>query len=158
MKNLFVTLIVIFILAIMPSCQGKSQVKNNNVQLKKEKVMSVIHLTKKDFLEKVANYETNPNEWKYLGDKPCVIDFYATWCGPCKMMSPIMAKLAEEYKGQIYVYEIDTEQEQELAGLFGIQSIPTFLFVPMNGKPQMAQGAMPESSMKDSIQKILLQK
>ncbi len=118
--------------------------------------MKPIHLTKEQFLSKVANYETNPTEWKYLGDKPCIIDFYADWCGPCKMVAPILDELAKEYADKIYIYKVDTEAEQELAGAFGIRSIPTLLFCPMNETPQMAQGALPKASFKDAIDKVLL--
>lgn len=117
-----------------------------------------IHLTKADFLAKVANYEQNPDKWEYLGDKPAIIDFYADWCGPCKMVAPILDELAEEYDGQIYIYKIDTEKEQELAAAFGIRSIPTLLFVPMNEPPQMAQGALPKDAFKKAIDEVLLKK
>ena len=110
--------------------------------------MKAIQLTKAEFLKKVADFEKNPTEWKYLGDKPAIIDFYATWCGPCKAVSPIMEELAEEYK--------DTEQEQDLAAAFGIRSIPSVLFIPMNGAPQMAVGAMPKNGFEKAIQDVLL--
>lgn len=120
--------------------------------------MKTIHLTKAEFLSKVANYEANPTEWKYLGDKPAVIDFYASWCGPCKMIAPVLEELAAEYADEIYIYKIDTEQEQQLAEAFNIRTIPTLLFVPMDGAPQMAQGALPKTSFKEAIDKILLNK
>lgn len=120
--------------------------------------MKTIHLTKAEFLKKVADFETNPNEWKYLGDKPAIVDFYASWCGPCKTIAPILEELAAEYGDKIYIYKIDTEEEEELAAAFGIRSIPSILFIPMNGKPQMAQGAMPKSAFKDAINEILLKK
>ncbi|MFA6334578.1 MAG: thioredoxin [Bacteroidales bacterium] len=118
--------------------------------------MNTIHLTKEDFLEKVADYETSPTEWKYLGDKPAIIDFYADWCGPCKSIAPVLEELAAEYKDKMYVYKVNTEEEQELAGAFGIRSIPSLLFVPMEGAPQMAHGAMPKASFKEIIKKVLL--
>ncbi len=120
--------------------------------------MKAIHLTKAEFLAKVANYETNPKEWKYLGDKPALIDFYADWCGPCKGLAPVLEDLAAEYEGQVYVYKINTEDEQELAALFGIRSIPSLLFVPMHGQPQMAVGALPKTELKKGIESILLKK
>ena len=120
--------------------------------------MKTIHLSKSDFLTKVANYETTPNEWKYLGDKPAIVDFYASWCGPCKTIAPILEELAAEYGDQIYIYKVDTEEEQELAAAFGIRSIPTLLFIPMDGEPQMAQGAMPKASFKEAIEKVLLKR
>ena len=132
-----------------------SQAQTNN---KNAKNMKTIALTKADFLKKVADYEKNPEEWIYLGDKPAIIDFYASWCGPCKMVAPILEELAAEYDGQIYVYKVNTEQEQELAALFNIRSIPSFLFIPMNDKPQMAMGAMPKSSFKEAIDGVLLKK
>jgi thioredoxin len=112
-------------------------------------------LTKEAFFEKVFNWEKN-TEWKYEGDLPCVIDFYADWCGPCKMVAPIMEELSTEYAGKVNFYKINTDEEQELAGAFGIQSIPSLLFVPMEGKPQMAVGALPKNTMKQVIDKELL--
>lgn len=128
-------------------------------KIKKGKTMSTtIHLTRADFLKKVANYEENPEKWVYLGDKPCIIDFYASWCGPCKMVAPILEQLAEEYAGKIYVYKVDTEAEQQLAADFGIRSIPTLFFCPMGEKPQMAQGALPKDAFKKAIDEVLLKK
>lgn len=115
------------------------------------------HLTKQTFLEKVFNYEQN-KEWKYEGELPCLIDFYADWCGPCKMVAPIMDKLAKEYAGKVNIYKIDTQAEQELATVFGIQSIPSLLFVPKEGQPQMAVGALPEKTIKQVIEEELLNK
>jgi len=113
------------------------------------------HLTKEAFLEKVFNFETN-EEWKYEGKIPCLIDFYADWCGPCKMVAPILEELSKEYDGKINIYKVDTEAEQELAAAFGIRSIPSMLFCPMDGKPQMAMGALPKQALKDAINDVLL--
>jgi thioredoxin len=143
----------------LSACAGGTNKKNktlNEIKSKEVKKMGTVHLTKAEFLSKVANYEANPTEWKYLGDKPCIIDFYASWCGPCKMIAPILEDLAKEYDGQIYIYKINTEEEKELAEAFGIRSIPTLLFCPMNGAPQMAQGAMPKESFKQAITEVLL--
>ncbi len=110
-------------------------------------------LTKETFLEKVFNFEQN-KEWKYTGDKPCIIDFYADWCGPCKLVAPILEELSKEYDGKLYVYKIDTEAEQELASVFGIRSIPSLLFVPMEGQPQMAMGALPKETFEKAFKDI----
>ena len=107
-------------------------------------------LTKETFLAKVFNYEKN-KEWKFEGDKPAIIDFYADWCGPCKMVAPIMEELAREYDGKIDVYKINTDEQQELAGAFGIQSIPSILFIPVGEQPQMAAGALPKETFKKVI-------
>lgn len=119
---------------------------------------NTIHLTKEEFLNKVFNYEKNPEQWKYEGDKPCLIDFYADWCGPCKAIAPVLEELAAEYKDQIYIYKIDTEAEMELAAAFGIRSIPTLLFCPMEEDPQQAMGALPKATLKQAINEILLGK
>lgn len=113
------------------------------------------HLTKQTFFEKVFNYEKN-KEWKFEGELPCIIDFYADWCQPCKMVAPILEELSEEYKGKINIYKVDTEVEQELAGAFGIRSIPSLLFCPKDAQPQMAQGALPKETFKQVIDDILL--
>lgn len=118
--------------------------------------MNVMNLTKADFLNKIANYETNPTEWKFLGEHPAIIDFYATWCGPCKMLAPVLEELAKEYNGKIDIYKVNVEDEEELASVFNIRSVPSILFIPMNGAPQMAQGAMPKPSLKDAIENVLL--
>jgi thioredoxin len=112
------------------------------------------HLTKQAFQEKVFDYEKN-TEWKFQGELPCIIDFYADWCGPCKMVAPVLEQLSKEYQGKLNVYKVDTEREQELASVFGIRSIPSILFVPKEGKPQMAMGAMPREGFVDAIEKVL---
>lgn len=144
----------------LSACAGanKENKTTENKTTKDVKKMGTIHLTKAEFLAKVANYETNPTEWKYLGDKPCIIDFYASWCGPCKAVAPILEDLAKEYEGQIYIYKINTDEEQELAAAFNIRSIPSILFCPMNGAPQMAQGALPKDAFVKAINEVLLKK
>lgn len=118
--------------------------------------MKTMSLNKADFLNKVANYETSPSEWKFLGERPAIIDFYATWCGPCKILSPVLEELAAEYAGKIDIYKINVEEEEELAGVFGVRSVPTLLFVPMEGAPQMAQGALPKNVLQEAIRNVLL--
>jgi len=112
------------------------------------------HLTTETFKEKVFNYDIN-KEWKFEGDKPCLIDFYADWCGPCRMVAPILEELAKEYDGKLNIYKVDTDKEQELAMVFGIQSIPSLLFVPKDGQPQMAMGALPKETFKKAIKDVL---
>jgi thioredoxin len=111
-------------------------------------------LTEQSFKEKVFNYEAN-KEWKYEGSVPCLIDFYADWCQPCKMVAPVLEELQSEYGDKIKIYKIDTEQERTLAGMFGIQSIPSLLFVPVDGQPQMAVGALPKETFKRAIKDVL---
>ncbi len=113
------------------------------------------HLTKDTFMQKVFNFEQN-KEWKFEGELPCIIDFYADWCQPCKIVAPILDELAKEYEGKINIYKVDTEDQQELAGAFGIRSIPSMLFCPKEGQPQMAQGALPKESLIGAINDVLL--
>lgn len=115
------------------------------------------HLTAQDFKEKIFNYETN-KEWNFAGDKPAIIDFYADWCGPCKMVAPVLEELSKEYEGKVDIYKVDTEAEQELSAVFGIRSIPSILFIPKEGKPQMAMGALPKQNFIEIINDVLLVK
>jgi thioredoxin 1 len=112
------------------------------------------HLNKETFKEKVFNFELN-KEWKFEGKTPCLIDFYADWCGPCKMVAPILEELQKEYGSNLIIYKVNTEDERELSSIFGIQSIPSILFVPLNGQPQMAMGALPKSTFEQAISEVL---
>ena len=116
----------------------------------------VKELTYDDFIKYVWDIENSPNAYQYKGSVPCVIDFYATWCGPCKRVAPIMEKLAEQYDGKIIVYKVDTDKEKKLAALFGIQSIPTVFFMPMEGQPAMQVGALNEEGYVTAIKNYLL--
>lgn len=168
-KILYITLAAVLTIGLF-SCNGK---KADSEKTESEKPAEVaqannaastatpgepIHITKAEFLQKVVNYEANSTEWKYLGDKPAIIDFWATWCPPCKAIAPILDDLAKEYEGQIYVYKVDVDKEQALAQAFGIQSIPTLLFVPMNGDPKAEVGAISKEVFKDRIDNFLLVK
>jgi len=113
------------------------------------------HLTKQLFLEKVFNYEKN-QEWKFEGETPAVIDFWAPWCGPCRMVGPIIDELSTEFEGKVKFYKVNTDEEQELGSVFGIRSIPSLLFIPKEGPPKMAVGALPKESLKEAINKELL--
>ena len=115
------------------------------------------HLTKQTFLEKVFDFEKN-KDWNFAGKLPCIIDFYADWCQPCKAVAPILEELSKEYDGKINIYKVDTEAQQELAGAFGIRSIPSMLFCPAEGQPQMAVGALPKESLIQAIDDVLLGK
>lgn len=112
------------------------------------------HLTKETFKEKVFNFETN-KDWKYEGSKPCLIDFYADWCGPCKMVAPVLEELQKEYGESLTIYKVNTEDQQELSAMFGVQSIPSLLFVPVEGQPQMANGALPKDSFEKAFADVL---
>ena len=112
------------------------------------------HLTKETFKEKVFNWEAN-KEWKYEGSVPCVIDFYADWCGPCKMVAPLLEELQKEYGDKLVIYKVDTEEQQALAGMFGVKSIPSLLFVPVEGQPQMAMGALPKQTFEKAFSDVL---
>lgn len=112
------------------------------------------HLNKETFLDRIFNYEKN-NEWKYEGNKPCIIDFYADWCGPCKIVAPVIEDLARDYDGKVDIYKVDTEVERELSAAFGIRSIPSFLFIPVEGQPQMALGALPKEVFEKAVKDVL---
>jgi thioredoxin 1 len=116
--------------------------------------MELEHLTKETFKKKVFNYETN-KEWKYAGSRPAIVDFYADWCGPCRIVAPLLEELKEEYGDKLEIYKVDTEVEREISSLFGIQSIPSLLFIPLEGQPQMAMGALPKETFKRAISDVL---
>lgn len=111
-------------------------------------------MSKDEFLDKVFDYEKN-KEWKFRGSKPCLIDFYADWCGPCKIVSPVVEEIAKDFEGKLDVFKIDTEKELELSAVFGIRSIPSFLFIPMDGQPRMALGALPKDTFVKALKEVL---
>ena len=117
--------------------------------------MATIQITTQDFKDKVFNYESE-KDWKYKGELPAIIDFYADWCGPCKVVAPVLEELSKEYEGKLLIYKVDTEAEQELAAVFGIQSIPTFIFINSEGEPAMQPGALPKHVFKQLIEEKLL--
>lgn len=117
--------------------------------------MPTVHLNAQKFKDEVFDY-SQEKDWNYKGPKPAIIDFYADWCGPCQMVAPILEELSEEYKDDLIIYKIDTEKEQELAGAFGIQSIPSILFIPLEGQPMMQRGALPKNTLQKVIDEELL--
>lgn len=153
MKNSFKILLtagIIFLMSAFSAC-GQNVGAGKN-----DEKMNTIKIDKAQFLEKIYNYEKNPQTWKYKGDKPAIVDFFATWCGPCKALGPVLEELAEEYEGKIYIYKVDVDQEPELSGAFGIRSVPTLLFIPANGEPSMSPGAPSKAQLKQIIEGHLL--
>lgn len=162
MKLKSISILLLIFTMTLPACgsgKGGGEVSANSETPASSKAkVKTIKLTKAEFLKRVVNYEGNPNEWKYLGDKPAIIDFYADWCGPCRSLAPVLEQLASEYEGDIYIYKVDTEVERELASAFAIRSIPTMVFIPMGEDPQVAQGALPKNVIKEAIEKTLLKR
>lgn len=117
-----------------------------------------VHLTKAEFLKKVVDYENNVNEWKYLGDKPAIIDFYANWCGPCKRLSPILEEIAAEYDGEVIIYKVNVDEERDIATAFGIRSLPTLFFVPTQGNPSVVEGFLPKEELYKAMNATILKK
>lgn len=118
--------------------------------------MAIAHLTKAEFSAKIANLDAAISEWRYLGSRPAIVDFYATWCGPCRALAPILEELAEEYAGEVDFYKVDIDREEELAAAFGVRSVPTLLFIPAVGMPQIATGALPKQTLREAIAELLL--
>lgn len=156
---------LLLVVASISACGARSTgAKENNDKKEINKVdktskankVYTISLTKEEFLKKVVDYKGNPNEWLYIGDKPAIIDFWAEWCVYCRKLAPVLEELAKEYEGQIYVYKVNTDQEKEIATTFGIRSLPTLLFAPKEGTPQVVQGAIPKEEIKKIIDEVLL--
>lgn len=144
MKKIFI------ILAVAVLSMGISYAGNNGEK--------TVHLTKAEFLKKVVDYENNVNEWKYLGDKPAIIDFYADWCGPCKRLSPILEEIAAEYDGEVIIYKVNVDDERDIATAFGIRSLPTLFFVPKQGNPSVVEGFLPKEELYKAMNATILKK
>lgn len=162
--SLIFVLVISFTLFSCTNTQGNQE--NNNIVVKDKKTnndnnstdkkVKPEYLTYETFKEKVWDFESNPEEWIYKGEEPCVIDFYADWCKPCKMVAPIMDEMAEKYDGKVKIYKINTDKEKKLASVFRINSIPAVLFIPKDGQPMMQTGALPRDSYVEIIEKELL--
>lgn len=148
---------IVTLLALLPAVILFAGDKDASEKTKESKI-KIMELTKEEFIKRVYNYETNPNEWKYEGDKPCIVDFHATWCAPCKMLAPSLEEINQEYNGQIYIYKVDVDKSPELAAIFGVRSVPTLLWIPLEGKPSISQGALPKSQLESIVNKTLLNK
>ena len=162
-KILFTLLLASAVLFGFNNCQARPEksAANSPAETVSENDGGSVKLTKEVFLEKVWDYENSPKVWKYKGDKPAIIDFYADWCGPCRTASPILEEVAHEYKDKVTVYKVDTQVERELASVFGVRGIPAFLYIPMSGKPTMTSGiartkADTKKMFTDNIDKLLL--
>ncbi len=142
----------IIIAALLTAMTATGQTKDNN---KKIKDMATIHLTTQEFKEKVYNYDANPDTFKYEGSMPAIVDFFATWCGPCRALSPVLDELAKEYEGKILIYKVDVDKNEELSQVFGIRSIPTLLYIPKNGKPSIAPGAPSKAHLRQMIEDMI---
>ncbi len=153
-------LLLFFVSFTFNACSGNDNKDNDNKDNGTKGIIEgqVNKLTAESFQKLVWDYKANSKEWTFVGDQPCIIDFYADWCRPCKMVAPIMDELSKEYKGKVRIYKINTDEQRELAGLFNINSIPAVLFIPKNGKPQMSVGAMQKPAYVEMIGTVLLVK
>jgi thioredoxin 1 len=152
MKKIIFLTIVLQAILISYSCKGNTPDDTKNSS---EKSVTVKHLTNDAFKKMVFDYETN-KEWKYEGTKPAIVDFYADWCAPCRQLSPIIEELAREYDGKLVVYKVDTVKEKVLAQSLGISGLPTLLFIPLNGNPQVSMGALPKETLVKILNEVLL--
>lgn len=155
MKSIFLT--TLLSIAIFSSgCATKGSESNQASESSVSNEGKAVKINKQQFIELVYNYEANPDEWVFEGDLPVIVDFYADWCAPCRIVAPILDELAKEYEGKIRIYKIDTDKEKDLARAFNIRSIPTMLFIPSEGRPQMSQGALPKETLKQVIDSFML--
>ena len=157
MKKVLYSVCLSLCMIVYAQAQGQSSVnfRSNYVGLNPSATYA-IEIDENQFAQRIYNPNTSPTEWKYIGDRPCIVDFYTTWCGPCKRLTPVLESLAEEYDGKIYIYRIDAEKNANLSRAFGIRSYPSLLFIPMQGKPNMAVGALPRGDLDRLIHEILL--
>ena len=159
MKRLLLIVFTIAAIAMTGCSQNKQNNKDNTVATKTQNATTgegkVNYLTTADFKKKIMDYDKHPQEWVFEGSRPAIIDFYATWCRPCKMTAPVVEELAKDYQGKIDFYKVDVDKEQELAATFGIESIPTILFIPAKGKPTAQMGAMQKADFEEIIKSVI---
>jgi thioredoxin len=155
MKSFFLTTLL-SIAIFSTGCATKGSESNQTSETSVSNEGKALKINKQEFIDLVYNYEANPDEWVFEGDLPVIVDFYADWCAPCRIVAPILDELAKEYEGKIRIYKIDTDKEKDLARAFNIRSIPTMLFIPAEGRPQMSQGALPKETLKQVIDSFML--
>jgi len=159
MKLIKKLLPVLLIFAAVTACGARTTGENRDSDKKENTVKRyTVTLNQEEFLKKVVDFKSDSDEWKYLGDKPAIIDFYADWCSYCKKLAPVLEELAKEFEGQLVIYKVNTDNEREIASTFGIRALPTLLFIPMEGQPEIAQGAIPKDELKKYIESFLLKK
>jgi thioredoxin len=155
MKSIFLTTLLT-IVVFSAGCTSHGSESSQSASTSNNNDGKAIKINKQEFIELVYNYEANPEEWVFEGDLPVIVDFYADWCAPCRIVAPILDELAREYEGKIRIYKVDTDREKDLAMAFNIRSIPTMLFIPAKGRPQISQGALPKETLKQVIDNFML--
>lgn len=155
-KNMKKLLLAAVTAIALVACGGRTGAKPSEVGTEAQDYGTIVSLNKADFLRKIVDYESNPGHWEFIGQRPAIIDFYADWCGPCRNIAPILESIAQDYHGQVDVYKINVDNEQELAAVFRIQSLPTVMFIPMDGQPRMLMGSRPRKEFINAIDTFLL--